>query len=76
MEVCFGNYGRVVSQSDFAIVARTYARVPYSFPGWMVVHFESMRLEKMSMALENFVEIMSPTYFDSREVNPHELCEE
>jgi len=30
----------------------------------MVVHFESFRLEKMSKTLENFVEMMSPTYFD------------
>ena len=30
----------------------------------MVVHFESVRLEKMSMTLENLVEMMNPTYFD------------
>ena len=64
MKVGFGNYGEVVSPSDFAIVARTHARVPYSFSGWMVVHFESVRLEKMSMTLEILVEMMSPTYFE------------
>ena len=64
MEVGFENYGEVVSPSDFAIIAQTHARVPYSFPGWMVVHFESVRLEKMSMTLENLVEMMSLTYFE------------
>ena len=29
----------------------------------MVVHFESVRLEKMGMTLENLVEMMSPTCF-------------
>ena len=40
MKVSFKNYGEVVSPSDFAIVAWTHARVPHSFPGWVVVHFE------------------------------------
>ena len=30
----------------------------------MVVHFESVQLEKMSMTLENLVEMMSPIYFE------------
>jgi len=30
----------------------------------MVVHFESVRLEKMSMTVENLVEMMNPTYFE------------
>jgi len=64
MEVGFENYDEVVSPSYFAFVARTHARVPYLFPGWMVVHFESVRLEKMSKTLENLIEIMSPTYFE------------
>ena len=64
MKVSFENYGEVMSPSDFVTVARTHARVPYSFPGWMVVHFESVRLEKISMTLEILVEMMSPTYFD------------
>ena len=62
MEVDFGNCDEIVSPSDFAIVARTHARVPYSFLGWLVVHFESVQLEKMSMTLENLVEMMSLTY--------------
>ena len=60
MEVDFENCGEIVSPSDFA---RTHARVPYSSPVLMVVHFESARLEKMSRTLENLAEIMSPIYF-------------
>ena len=64
MEVGFRNYGEVMSPSYFAIVTWTHARVSYSFLGWMVIHFESVRLKKMSMTLENLVEMMSPTYFE------------
>ena len=64
VEVNFGNYGEIVSPSDFAIVARSHTRVPYLSPVLMVVHFESVRLKKMSRALENLVEMMSPTYFE------------
>ena len=60
-----------MSPSDFTIIARTHARVPYSFSRWMVVHFESVRLkkmsrrlEKMSRTLENLAEMMSLTYFE------------
>ena len=60
MEVDFRNYGEFVSPSDFDL---THARVPYSTPVLMVVHFESVRLEKMSRTLENLVEMMSPTCF-------------
>jgi len=52
MEDDFENYGEVVSPLYFAIVARIHARVPYSFSGWMVVHFKSVRLERMSMILK------------------------
>ena len=45
----FKNYGEIVSSSDVAIVARTHAKVPYSSTGLMVVHFELVRLKKMSM---------------------------
>ena len=52
MEVDFGNCGEFVSPSDF---------------DWtlvlMVVHFESVRLEKKSRTLENLVEMISPTCF-------------
>ena len=64
MEVDFGNCGEIVSPSDFTIAARTHARVPYSSPVLMVIHFESVRLEKMSRTLENLVEMMSLTYFE------------
>ena len=64
MEFDFGNCGAIVSQLDFEFVVQTHARVLYSIPGLMVVHFESVRLKKMSMTLETFVEIMSPTCFE------------
>ena len=53
-----------MSLSDFEFVAQTHARVPYSISGLMVVHFESVRLKKMSMTLEILVEMMSPTCFE------------
>ena len=52
MEVDFGNCCEIVSPLDFAIVAQTHARVPYSISVHMVVHFESVRLEKMSRTLK------------------------
>jgi len=52
-----------VSSSDFVITAQTHARVSYSSPVLMVVHFESVRLKKMSRTLEILVEMMSPTRF-------------
>ena len=64
MKISFQNYSEVVTLSDFVIIAQTHARVPYSFSGWMVVHCESIRLEKMSVTLENLVEMMSPIYFE------------
>ena len=60
MEVDFGNCSEIVSPS---IAARTHARVPYSSPVLMVVHFESVRLKKMSRTFENLVEMVSPTCF-------------
>jgi len=63
MEVDFGNDGKTISPSDFAITARTHVRVPYSSTVLMVVHFETVRLKKMSRTLENLVEMMSPTCF-------------
>ena len=63
MEVYCENHGEFVSPLDFAVAAWTHARVPYSSPVLMVVHFEVGRLEKMSMTLENLVEKMSPTCF-------------
>ena len=68
MEVDFGNCSEIVSPSDSAIAARTHARVPYSSPVLMVVHFKSVRLEKMSRTLENLAEMMSPIYFEIVEI--------
>ena len=65
MEVDFRNCDEIVSPLDFAIAAQTHARVPYSSPVLMVVHFESVRLKKMSMTLEILVEMMSLTYFET-----------
>ena len=65
MEVSFENYGEVMSPSNFVCAAQTRARVPYSSPILMIVHFESVRLEKISWTLENVDEIMSPTYLKS-----------
>ena len=53
-----------MSPSDFAIAALTHARVPYSVSVLIVVHFESVRQEKMSRTLENLAEMMNPTYFE------------
>ena len=46
MEFGLGNCGEIVSLSDFEFVAQSHARVPYSIPGVMVVHFESVRLDE------------------------------
>ena len=64
MEFGFRNYGATMSLSDFEIVAQTRAKVLYSIPGLMVIHFESVRLKKMSMTLENLVKMMSPMCFE------------
>ena len=63
MEVDFENCDEIVSPSNFAIAARTHARVSYSSPVLMVVHFESVRLEKLSRTLKILVEMMSPKCF-------------
>ena len=63
MEVDFGNCGEIVSPSDFVVAARTHARVSYSSPVLKFVHFELVRLEKMSGTLENLVEMVSPTCY-------------
>ena len=64
MKVDFKNCGELESPSDFAVAAQTRARVPYSSPVLMIVHFEYVRLEKKSRILENLVEMMSQTYFE------------
>ena len=55
MEVDFENGGKIVSLSDIEFITQTHARAPYSSPGLVVVHFKLVRLEKMSMTLENLV---------------------
>ena len=65
MEVDFENCDEIMSLSDIQFVARTHARAPYSSPGLMDIHFESVALEKMSMTLENLVEMMNPTCFEN-----------
>jgi len=37
---------KMVSPTCFENVARTHARVPYTIPGLMVTHFESVRLKR------------------------------
>ena len=60
MMICFGNYGEIVSPLDL-IVVRTHARIPYSFPRQMVVHYKEVELSK---TLENIVELERPTFYD------------
>ena len=64
VEVDFENCGEIVSLSDIEFVAQTHARVSYSIPGLIVVHFELVRLKKISMTLKHLVEMMSPTCFE------------
>ena len=64
MKVDFVNCDKIVSLSDIEFVAQTHARAPYSSSGLMVVHFELVRLKKMSMTLENLVKMLSPIYFE------------
>ena len=54
----------MASPTCFENVAQTHARVSYSIPGLMVVHIESVILKKMSMTLDNVVEMISPTCFE------------
>ena len=59
MEVDFENCCEIVSLSDIEFVAQTHTRAPHLSPGLMVVHFESVGLKKLSMTLDNLVEMMS-----------------
>ena len=43
----------IVSPTCFEIEVWTHARVPYSFPGQMVVHYEEMELSKLLKILWN-----------------------
>ena len=55
----FGKFVKSVSPACFEIVAQTRARVPYSFPGQMVVHDEEV---EQSKTLENTVELERPMF--------------
>ena len=55
----FGNFVENVSQKCFEIEAWTHTRVPYSFPGQMVGHYEEVELSK---TLENTVELERPSF--------------
>ena len=65
MEVDFENCGEIMSLSDIEFVTLTHARAPCSSSGLMVIHFESVGLEKMSMTIDNLVEMMSLTCFEN-----------
>ena len=52
---------KIVSPTYFEIEALTYARIPYSFPRQLVVHYEEVELSK---TLENIVELGRPSCFD------------
>ena len=52
---------KIVSPTCFEIEAWTHARVPYLFPGQMVVHYEEVELSK---TLENIVELERPSFSD------------
>ena len=54
MKFCFRICGKIVSPSDFVIVARNHA---YSFPRLLVFYFE---LVELSMNLGNIVELGRP----------------
>ena len=52
-------FGKIVSPTCFEIEAWTHARVPYSFSGQMVVHYEEVELIK---TLENIVKLERPSF--------------
>ena len=62
MEVGYENYGEIVSPSDFAIVARSHARLPYSFPGWIFLQLDVLKKKYVKLGTEKMV---SPTCFEN-----------
>ena len=50
-----------VSPKCFEIEAWTHTRVPYSFTGQMVVHYEEVKLSK---TLKNIVKLEKPIFFE------------
>ena len=55
----FENFVENVSQKCFEIEVWTHTRVPYSFPGQMVGHYEEVELSK---TLENTVKLERPFF--------------
>jgi len=51
----------IVSITSFEIVARTHARVLYSCPRLMIVHFKEVGL---SMNLKNIMKLGRPTFLE------------
>ena len=50
-----------LNPSNFEIIVRTHARVPYSCPRLMIGHFKEVGL---SMTLENIVKLERPIFSD------------
>ena len=61
MKVGFKNCGKIVSPSDFVIVVRTHARLPYSFSGWIFLQLHVLKKKHVKLGSEK---MMSPTYFE------------
>ena len=55
----FGKFVKSMSPTCFEIVVRIHARVPYSFSGQMVVHYEKV---EQSKTLKNIIELERPTF--------------
>ena len=61
MKCCLESDGKIVSPSDFVSVVWTQARIPYSFPKQMVVHYNKVELSK---TLENTVELEGQMFLE------------
>ena len=62
MEVGFGNYGKIVSPSDFVIVARIHASLPFSFLGWIFLQLDVLEEKYIKLGTGKMV---SPTCFEN-----------
>ena len=51
MKIGLEKFGEVVSPSDFVIVARTHARLPYSFPGYIFLQLDVLKKKYMKLVL-------------------------
>ena len=50
MEVSFGKCGEIVSPSDFEIIARTHARLPYSFLRQILLPLDILKKKYMKLS--------------------------